>query len=395
MDNIKLDFQAKLLILAFIISPFTLLRVGFLGLGEVILLVIFLFNVSKKITKKDWKFFYVTKFWLLYLFISIFGLGYNVLILGHETGTIDGMLFDFAAYTALLFSSFILEYNIIARRVNTYVFLKYVFLSFSIVLASLYITSFFTPTIFGLPLKYYDYFAPLVKNLHQVSMLIPPLAFIGIKIFRQERGGLLKGFILALIILDIVMALSTGSTKAMLGIIVGSGVFVAMLLLVKFGRTMKYLILLFTSILAIVILIQMNFGEFLVKGFEDADPAGARSYFYAHALEIGSNSFLVGHGTGAHIDHAGKFWDAHQTYLTVFLQTGILGLVLFVWLSLYTVHNVVIHPSLLAATMAILIYALGGDILRRLPIWFILIFLFHYSVQDELKYKKNLSYSKE
>lgn len=390
MNTIKLDFQAKLLLFAFVVSPFTLLRLGFLGLGEIIFLISFLYVISKKINKKDLKKFYITKFWLIFLFISTLGTGYNVIFSEYQTSTYEGILYDFASYVMLLFSSFLLEYIIIVNKVNTYLFLKYVFFSLSVILSSLYIMSFYTHTLFGFPLVYVHHFAPLVKNVHQISMMIPPLVFIGIKIFREEKGFLLRAFILVLIALDVNMALDTGSTKAMLGLLVGSAIFVGMIPLVKYEKTIKYMILLGISILSISFIIQTNLVELLMRGFVEADQSGARAYLYSQVISAGEDSLLIGHGTGQHVkSFYGHFSDAHQTYITIFLQAGLIGLFFFIALTLRMTNNIINHPSLLAALSAIMIYASGGDILRRLPIWVILIFLFHYSVQDEPNKRKN------
>jgi hypothetical protein len=268
-------------------------------------------------------------------------------------------------------------------------FLKYAFLSSSIVLVILYAISFITPNIFGLQLKYYQLFAPLVKNVHQIAMILVILPFIGIKILLQEKGVLFKAFILVLIVLDIIMTLNTGSTKAMLGILLGGSTLLILSFLVGFNKINKYFILFSSIVLLALFLIQTDFFQFLEAGFKEADPSNARAEIYTKALSVGFNSPIVGHGTGPHIERSGKFWDTHQTYLAVFVQTGLIGLILFISLILKLIHKTINHPTLLAALITIIIYASGGDILRRLPIWIFLVFLFHYSEKDEPRFYQN------
>jgi len=384
-----LDINSKILLFAFLISPFTLLRFSFLGLGEVIFFAYFIYFFCKKITKSDWNFFYFTKFWIIYLTISLLGFSYNVLFLAHATGTVKGALFDFSAYLMILFTCFVLEYIIIVNKVNTYFFLKYLFIFSSVIFSSLYIISFFTPTILGLPIKYYDFFSPLAKNIHQTAMIIIVLPFLGMKIFTKEVGFFWKSFILGLIVLTLIMGLDTGSSKATLGLLLGSVMFILASLLIKFNREKKYLILIVSALLLILFLIQTDIINYLKMAFSEADPVGARAYLYKNALDTGLDSFLLGRGPGPHIEFipgSRYFSDAHQTFLTVFLQTGVVGLLLFFSLIIKTVDKLIFHPALLAMLTPILVYALGGDILRRLPIWVLLVLLFHYLAKDEPSY---------
>jgi hypothetical protein len=380
-------FNYNLLLIAFVISPFTLLRISFFGVAELIFIYLFINSLvelyKNRIKKVHWRKFYITKFWFYYLFISILGFSYSAIVLEYEIGTIKGMLFDFSAYLFILMTSFVLEREIIIKKLNTYLFLKRSFYLFMYILTFFYIISFFTPTFFGLSIKYHVYFAPLVLNIHQIAMIIIILPFIGMKIYSVETNKFLKLLLLLFIIIGTFLSLDTGTTKATLGLVAGYFVFILMWMLSGFRNFTKYLIIFFTSIFLFIYLISSDLYEVVIAAFKEADPHGARAYLYEYALDIGLSSFLIGHGTGPHIAYNGTFYDAHQTFLTIFLQTGVIGVILFFNLMRHIIHKNMSRITLIAALTPIFIYASGGDILRRLPIWIILIFILHYSTKDE------------
>ena len=114
--------------------------------------------------------------------------------------------------------------------------------------------------------------------------------------------------------------------------------------------------------------------------FNAEDLASGRSSLYSNAIDVALTSPLVGLGPGAHIYQAGQFWDSHETFITVFLQGGAIGLVFFLILMYKIFKTFTKVTSLLAASIPILIYALGGDIMRRLPIWLLLMLLYYYII---------------
>ena len=96
----------------------------------------------------------------------------------------------------------------------------------------------------------------------------------------------------------------------------------------------------------------------------------------------------MGFGPGPHLYYDADFWDAHQTILSLLLQSGIVGGCLFLFSSAYYIKTIRQNYLILSATIPILVYMLGGDILRRLPIWLLLIF-FYYLVKQDLFKKEN------
>jgi len=96
---------------------------------------------------------------------------------------------------------------------------------------------------------------------------------------------------------------------------------------------------------------------------------------------------LVGYGPGPHIlglDEVGKFSDAHNSFITLGLQAGLPGIILVAVLFAGFIKRAYFNPWLMGALASFAVYLSGGDILRRIPIWIILI-MFVYLSQHERK----------
>jgi hypothetical protein len=395
MNNIRInEVRANkvhwLVLFSITIAPFTLLRLSFFGFAELIILSLFLLSLLQPLSKSVLTNCIFTQFWFLFLLLSFLGFTYNVSILNHATGTIKGMVFDFFSYLFVMLACLFFERQIITERLNVRYLFKYSFYFSSFILTCLYVVSFFTSSLFGLQINYIDNFAPLVKNLHQISMVLAVLPFMGLFVFKFEKRYLQKFVILTFILLDIKMALSTGSSKAMLAILFGF--FIYFFLVISTLQGKKFLpIYIFMSFLGLItVLLQIDFLRMAALYFNEIDGGGARFYIYFHGLEIGMSSPFIGLGTGQHIDKSGSdfFWDAHQTHLTLFLQSGLIGLFAYLFLMIKILKKIIFIPSLVAAFGAITIYSLGGDLLRRLPIWIMLILIYHVAVKMNGELKK-------
>lgn len=367
---------AKLLLVASVLVPFTELRIGPIGLGEVAILIAFLLMIhfgSGRLGASQ--LFFVPRFWLLFILASCMGFFYNFFILYQSSGSVEGAAFDLTAY------SFVLVFCLLASKQENFgkagpaSFFQRLYLLWFVVFSSLFLVSLSTPTIFGLPLRTYTAFTPLVSNVHQTAMLLCALPFLGVFFLTKSRSIYSKIWIAASIPLFGFMALSTQATKATMAIIIGSLVFVAWLLVFRpkgRGRSILNLILIPSFFLTLIVILAMNYGAVAASAidfFHEADPQQAREIIYSDAFEHAVHSLLVGYGPGPQVLYGGKYWDAHMTFLTVFLQAGLVGLALFLILAAQVVRTIYWSPALLACFTAIAIYALGGDILRRLPIW--------------------------
>lgn len=372
----------KGLIFAGILIPFTVLRVGYVGLGELTLLILFLYGLNKGYINRITRDVVFSRFWVQFLIITFFGFAYNIVILNQSTGTVESTVFDFMAYIVILITCLIIENFYHKDRIDIYEIIKRIFLISGVLFTALYLVSMFTDTIYGLPLKYYDYFAPFVTNLHQTAMFMAPMPFIGLLIIRNEKRPIIRFFSLVLILIFSYLVVQTGSFKALVGLTLGWAVYFVLEFVKLFKGRMKNAVI--VSLISIIIFLGVVNSpvlyEIFFAIFNAEDLASGRSSLYSNAIDVALTSPLVGLGPGAHIYQAGQFWDSHETFITVFLQGGAIGLIFFLFLLYKIFKNFIKITSLLAASIPILIYALGGDIMRRLPIWLLLLLLYYYII---------------
>lgn len=374
-----------MLLFGLLVLPFTELRFGVFGVGELAILACFFLQLIANDFRLNSVSFLspVINFWLLFFISIVLGFVFNVLFLGHSSGTYWGAFFDFSAYLLVFILVIIFSDKNIYCKSDPICFFVIWYSFVSIIFIFLYVLSFFCDNFLGLPLKYHDYFAPLVENVHQASMLTCTLPFLGLSIYRFCDGKLFKLFIVFSVVSYMSMAMNSGSTKALMAIAFGSFLYVFLSLYYYLNRKLRRLVavLFFIAIITVLPFFAVEYGEIVVdtaiSSFDQADPVGARRFLYTHAIYHGFDSFLFGYGPGQHINYSGdSFSDCHMTFLTAFIQGGFFG---FLGLCIFTVQLVrrcFISPGLLACAGAISIYALGGDVLRRLPIWVVIISIF-------------------
>jgi len=373
-----LNARSKILLFSLVILPFTSLRASFIGLGELVIIIFFLWGVIDgfgRIKLKQLKQFYVTKFWLIFVSLTLLGFFVNVLFLGFILTEFKTMMFDLVSYIFILISVFVIEKEIKVHNLNIYVFLKSFFYIMTLTLLVLYLVSIFTTDIFGFKLSSGGGFSPLVTNVHQISMVMMLLPLIGLFIMEKEKSLFFKVVILVLSIIALIMVFETNASKAILGVLCGILFYIAFFCFRNISYSSKSVIYL-VLFMIISFVGYVNFDN-LVWAFQVADTENARAIIYSRGIEIARNSFLFGYGPGPHVPFDGTLFDAHQTFLTILLQSGIFGLVLFALFYLNILLRNINNNILVAFFIAISIYVIGGDILRRLPMWFFIVFLYH------------------
>lgn len=366
------------LVFATVLAPLTMLRFSFFGVSELVLGLIFIQQAAKGVRAGLLSRFPLTKFWLVYVMLCLVGAAVNQLLLSEPSSTLRSMAFDLSAYVFILITCFALERLHSHQGLDTARLIQHIFLWGGSLMTVLYVISRFRPTLFGYPLLYYGRFAPFAENIHQISMFLVPLPFFGFMLLLGERRFWLKILAAILIPTCAVMAISTGSTKGLMAVVTGVLVLVYAYTIKAAGRPLVLLVNTVYLAAFVVAAYQFDLGDLALNFFSTNDGGGARQFLYSNAITLGMESFLVGRGPGAHITYVqGQFSDAHQTLLTVFLQAGIAGVILFGFFAVRVYRQASIHPALLAAFSAIAIYALGGDVLRRLPIWVMIFVIVH------------------
>jgi hypothetical protein len=316
---------------AFIISaalfftPYTALRLSNIGIPELLIIVLFFklliedrldFNISGNNR------FIFTKFWIVFLIISSLGILANYIILNHVSGTLKGLVFDSSAYILIFICCFCLEviFNNKLIEFRTKKLIKNVYFSISLSLIILFLLSRVTNSILGFSLLYNVYFSPFAANVHHTAMVVAPLPFLGLFVLSEEKRILKKILILILIIFNVIIALNTGSTKVIIGLVLGVGVLLFFLLLKNIkGSSLKFIFIIFSLLVSfIVALIYWDIiAIFLTNFFVENDIGGGRASLYNESIIKGLGSILVGYGPGAHVQVSpGYYYDAHSTIAT-------------------------------------------------------------------------------
>jgi len=373
---------------AALLTPFTALRFGVFGIGEILvasaLLMMLMLNNGSFL--KTPALMPILQFWSLYLFIIALGFFYNNLFLEHASGTIDSALFDFMAYLTIFFVVIILSDERLYIGTTPIIFYKIIFIMWSMVYSVLYVLSYFTNQIYGFPLRYYLFFSPLVENVHQAAMITSVMPFIMWHLATMVNNIFLRGWCLVSGFLFVLMALESGATKAIMAIVVGVVISFIYSLIKKFtyrGDKLVKVLFWFLIVLIVYVVVATYFNDIIFiaeKFFHESDQSAVRENIYAIGFNHGFNSFIIGYGPGAHINYTGNYYsDAHNTTLTIFLQGGVMA-VIILYLTIYRlIKSVTAAPLLLGAFFAISMYFFGGDILRRLPIWVIFIGIIYLS----------------
>jgi len=120
----------------------------------------------------------------------------------------------------------------------------------------------------------------------------------------------------------------------------------------------------------------------------EEDLENDRLRLYGRAIDIMKTSPIFGLGPGGHIWNNSKFYDSHQTFFTVMLQGGIFGLFIMGKFMYQLIAKLIKNPTLFAALFTIIVYFLGGDIMRRLPTWIVLVLIFYYNDQKTTQEQK-------
>ncbi|MGD9678858.1 MAG: O-antigen ligase family protein [Vulcanibacillus sp.] len=382
--------EEQLLLIAIIFSPFTQLRYGFIGISELAFILFILkiaFSRNIKINIKNRSDFLFSKFWLLFFIFSLIGLFYNYIVMKHVSGMLSSMIFDLFSYVLIFLLCIAMEIYIVNfKEVDIKKLLYRVYLYISIIMLILFGTSRFTSNLFGYTLLYYHYFSPFANNIHQVSMVMAPLPFLGLKVLIEEKKTVNKIFHLLLIISNIYIAIETGSLKIAIGFLVGAIFIIYFLMYNRNKHRLEKLlfILSFSAVLSIVIYYNYEYiAKNIMEFFISEDSGAGRQILWEYSFEKIMHSPIVGYGPGSHALYYWDYNDAHSTLITVALQGGLLALAFYILLNIKLFISLFKEQYLLGAFMSILVYAIGGDVMRRIPIWVYLVLLYYNNVKNK------------
>ena len=377
----------KILVFAMISSPFTQLRFSFFGLSEIFFILLLIITLKHGSSRPGFPKNSLSKHYLIFVVLCVFGWGFN-LVFSVNLGTNASAIYNYAAYVFTLLVMASTEYlvNCSGLRFRPQRILRAFFVYFSMISIVLYLISCFRDTLFGFTLTYYSMFCPLTDNIHQYAMIASPLPFLGLNFVRHSGRRVQKMFYLFLCVCDTVIICETNSFKATSGMLLGA--FLLIILLVLYNphlskRSRNGILFFFCFAAAMFLVFQIDkFGRYLQLLFSENDNHGERAFLYSESIRLIMKYPLFGLGPSSVIPTRGFFSDAHETLFTAGLTAGGFGIVSISVLLVNCVKSLMRHPYYISALVPLLIYAAGGDILRKSAVW-ACIFLMVYAAERE------------
>lgn len=391
MENTR---QSKLftwlIVIIGVFTPFTQLRVFKFGVSELLILVAvmlyFIVYGNKLLITTNTIF---SKFWLIYIPITILSFALNVIFFRENYIRVNMMFFDLFTYLFVLVFVLLTENLLINKTILASEIISKIFKILSVVFVILFIIGRFVNGVGSLQIFYYSFFSPFATNIHHTSMVLGPVTF---SVFVAMRSKSIRiKVIYVLLFMAMVFLLSmTGSTKSIM--IIYFGLFLT-ILVAFWQRIKKVNFLPLFAMLALMIIIVCLYVIFheevnntIADFFVTNDGGGARQKLYGFSINKGLNAFLIGYGPGPHSEYVPQFLsDSHQTILSSFLQAGIIGAILFITLFVKVIIKTINRNYILLPMLGgVAIYILGGDVLRRIPIWLFLMLIYHYQNKESI-----------
>lgn len=376
-------FSAGILLL-----PFTQLRFFYVGPGEAMIAVASLLIFVGLPFRLSFAGFPFLFFWLLFLLFSLLGLVVERVLSIREEVPVGLVVFDAFSYFFVILSVYSMERLLKHAPEVSLIILRRTFWHFSFFILFLFLLSRFGFSFGGYSLLYNQHFSPLAVNLHQVASVLVVYPFLGLFFVSVSMNRRVRLLAAVLSLVMTYVALQTGSFKAVLCIIFGFS-FLALGALIRVRSLSFSLALVAFAVVLLSFVIQYFslFDKGLVL-FYDEDKGGARESMWSYAMSLDWFAYIFGLGPGPHVLLDDGYHDAHQTMLTVLLQGGFISVLALLALMMKIFSRASVHPALFASVGALLPYILGGDILRRLPIWLLLILI--YCVAREAYFSKKV-----
>jgi O-antigen ligase len=372
---VTFSIQNILILVMILFFGFTSLRFGMFGIGELILLFFCVVQIlgSKTILVSLDKHIFST-FWIFYICIITVGYSVNT-FLGISPHAVS---FDYKAYFVILFLCFTFE-TIFKHSsfINLYSILKLIYFwgLFSIgILFIIYLQG--RRSLFGLNLTYAgsEIFSPFANDYHQFAYFVAPLPFIGLYLFAKERKLISRIFAILGIVLSINIGLATTSSTLVSAWTISTILFFFLKVsefLRKQNKSISINIALFCFILIIAILEYEKITMFINAFFEGDTNGENRLIIWSNAIKAWKHSPIIGLGPGSYSGtHVFGGFEAHNTFLQILTQGGIIGGIAYLFLVSKMVNITYVNTFILCAVVSLLMYGLGINDLRRTVLWF-------------------------
>lgn len=382
-SNNGANLMTNILVIITILAGFTKLRFGALGLSELctVFLLIYLCWRKNRFCIRKMAF---TQFWLLTILLNCVGLFINVFFridyLSIQSGS---ALFDTAAYLYMLILCFTFESVLTKLSYDEiWTLFKRIFYSAVLIIGTLFVVSQFRQTLFGMSLFYGEArFSPLADNPHQINVLTSTLPFIGFRILKEAKSLRSKAVTAVFLAANLLVSLSTRSDTMKVAYIV---CFYLMLVIHERGSRQEkpsYFAAIFVSLIAFLGIVYSWdwFVGLVIRFFEEGDAGGVRFILWRNSVQAGMRSPIFGLGPGAHTGFYGPFEavESHQMLLTMFTQSGLIGVTVLMALVFKVVRTVYKDKHVFIMVVGLLISSLSGTMLRRTVWWIYMMICYH------------------
>ncbi len=381
--NNRANLLTNTMVIITILAGFTKLRFGAFGLSELCTAFLFIHLYWSKNRFCIRKMIF-TQFWLLTILINCVGLFINVLFgidyLSIQSGS---ALFDMVAYLYMLILCFTFESVLTNWSYDeVWTLFRRIFYSAVLIIGTLFVVSQFRQTLFGMSLFYgEERFSPLADNPHQINVLTSTLPFIGFKILKEAKSLESKTVTSAFLAANLLVSLSTRSDTMKVVYIV---CFYLMIVIRERGSRQEkpsYLAAISVSLIAFAGILYFWdwFVGLIIRFFEEGDAGGVRFILWRNSVQAGMRSPIFGLGPGAHTGFYGPFEavESHQMLLTMFTQSGLIGVTVLMALVFKVVRTVYKDKHVFIMVVGLLISSLSGTMLRRTVWWIYMMICYH------------------
>ena len=357
----------------------TSIRIDYIGISEILFLIIFLFLFKFHglfFFKSERRLTQLLKYFCIFFFIVLIPLNTLDHIHGNQPVYIP-------LYIICFFLIFLLERSLNNRTINLELVVTiFLFITITAIFVNyLIIELFFTETF----ILNKNFTITLSNNPNQLSLYLVCLLFL-LSFYKKKFFIFLPAIVLAGILID-----SRAFQVSLYSIIISVTVFY---LIKKINNYKIIYFLLFCSLISFVLLIILN-DQILNFIFENDSRGGSvltRVMLLKNALIVIKQSPFIGNGIGAFSGRDAPFMgiEAHNTFLDFSMQFGIIFALIFYF---FFILSVVVffkkHEILIASTLVgLIIFTLFHYIGKHLIIYFIIAVLINV-VKGHVLFDKN------
>jgi len=356
-----------LLILGLLLAPLTSLRVWKIGPGE---LLLFLWCLLVMIRRRYIVINLITKFWYIFIFLVTIGTLFGNAIITQRAIEIDEF-FTYVFFTLFITSlvTFFDGNNNVQFILKRIYWLDLIFFTF-LFLYGTYVGQ----SIFGMKLWFAGVrFTGGALNPHQFAYTSAPMVIAGLYLASEKNSFLNKFLTYASVIPFFVMSTATFSATltATFAILFFLFIFLSLMNDKNSQRRTKKIIIFSILIIIIILLSAENLYEIFIN-FVYSDPNGpGRFELWYASINTWKLSPIVGLGLyGSAGAERGIRSEAHNTYFQLLLNSGIIGLSLYLYFVYKLGKFTIKSKYAFLLVMFFVLYGFGGYSFRRVYMWY-------------------------